>query len=74
MNAQIKITGGEAPAPFLAEVLRGQICDDVYARFWRLRKRIAQRIESRKDQIQHDHEKLSADAFLAKYRGWRFVR
>lgn len=62
-----------APPAYQAEVLRGQICDDLNRRFWRGRTRLAAAIEDRKDAIQRDAERLSADAFLTKYRSWRFL-
>ena len=72
MNAEARITEAAPPA-YQAEVLRGQICDDVNRRFWRARQRIMTAFEDRKEQVQRDHEKLSAEAFLAKYNGWKFL-
>lgn len=62
-----------APPAYQAEVLRGQLCDDVNRRFWRARLKLANMIENRKDQIHSDHLNLSPDEFLAKYRDWRFL-
>jgi hypothetical protein len=62
-----------APPAYQAEVLRGHLCDDLNRRFWRGRSRLASVIEDRKDQIQRDSEKLSPEAFLAKYESWRFL-
>ena len=75
MNKPGKIAGTQTVAPpaYQAEVLRQQICDDANRRFWRARKRLADAFENRKDQIQRDHEKLSAEAFLVKYEGHRFL-
>lgn len=72
MNAEAKITGAAPPA-YQAEVLRGQLCDDINRRFWRARLRLVRAFEDRKEQIQRDHEKLSAEAFLDKYNGWKFL-
>lgn len=71
MNAEARIVEAAPPA-YQAEVLRGQICDDVNRRFWRARQRLVRAFEDRKEQVQRDHEKLSAAEFLAKYEGWRF--
>lgn len=62
-----------APAAYQAEVLRGQLCDDLNRRFWRARKRLADSIENRKEQVQRDIEHMPAEAFLTKYQGWRFL-
>jgi hypothetical protein len=62
-----------APLAYQAEILRGQVCDDLNRRFWRARKRLTDGIENRKDQVQRDSEKLSPEAFLAKYHNWRFL-
>jgi hypothetical protein len=72
MNAEARITEAAPPA-YQAEVLRGQICDDVNRRFWRARQRLVRAFEDRKERVQRDHEKLSAEAFLAKYSDWRFL-
>ena len=61
-----------ADVRFQAEVLRGQLCDDINRRFWRARHRLLRAFSDRKDQVRRDHDKLPADAFLAKYAGWRF--
>ena len=62
-----------APLPFQAEVLRGQICDDINRRFWRARQRLVRAFDDRKEQVERDFDKLSADQFLAKYNGHRFL-
>jgi hypothetical protein len=67
------VEDGVAPPAYQAEALRQQICDDANRRFWRARLRLARAFENRKDQVQRDHEKLSAEQFLAKYNGWRFL-
>jgi hypothetical protein len=72
MNAEALITEAAPPA-YQAEILRGQICDDVNRRFWRARQRLVRAFEDRKEQVQRDHEKLSSEAFLAKYSDWRFL-
>jgi hypothetical protein len=61
-----------APPWYQAEVLRGQVCDDLNRRFWRSRKRLAEIIDDRKDAVQHDFERLNPRDFLAKYNGWKF--
>lgn len=72
MNAETKLHS-IAPPAYQAEVLRGQVCDDLNRRFWRARQRLMSASEDRKDKIQRDFEKLPAEAFLAKYNGWRFL-
>lgn len=72
MNARATITGDPAPAPYQAAALRGQVQDDINRRFWRARQRLLRAFEDRKEQVEHDFEKLPADAFLAKYNGWKF--
>lgn len=72
MNASARIVEAAPPA-YQAEALRGQVCDDINRRFWRARQRLMAAFEDRKEQIQRDHEALSADAFLAKYNGWKFL-
>jgi hypothetical protein len=72
MNAHAAIEEA-APVAYQAEVLRGQICDDLNRRFWRGRQRLMAAIDGRKDQIQHDAERLTPEAFVAKYRNWRFL-
>lgn len=72
MNAETAIIEAAPPA-YQAEVLRGQVCDDVNRRFWRARTRLMRGIEDRKDTIQRDYDRMSAEAFLAKYNDWRFL-
>jgi hypothetical protein len=72
MNAEARIVEAAPPA-YQAEVLRGQVCDDVNRRFWRARQRLVRSFEGRKDQVQRDFDKLSAPDFLAKYEGWKFL-
>jgi hypothetical protein len=72
VNAETAIAD-VAPAAYQAEVLRGQLCDDLNRRFWRGRQRLASAIEDRKERVERDADKLSPQAFLEKYRGWRFL-
>ena len=62
-----------APLPFQAEVVRGQICDDINRRFWRARQRLLRAFDDRKEQVERDFAKLPSADFLAKYEGWRFL-
>jgi hypothetical protein len=64
---------GPAPAGYQAEVLRGQLCDDINRRFWRARQRLMRAFEDRKEQVERDHDKLSPEAFLEKYEDWKFL-
>lgn len=73
MNATVPIFGDEAPPAYQAEVLRGQLCDDVNCRYRRASARLMRVMEDRKQQIERDREKLSPADFLAKYSGWRFL-
>ena len=71
MNAEARIIEAAPPA-YQAEVLRGQLCDNINRRFWRARQRLVRAFEDRKDQVQRDHEKLTAEEFLERYDDWRF--
>lgn len=62
-----------APPAYQAEALRGQICDDINRRFWRARARIMRAFDDRKEQVARDFDKMSAEQFLEKYNGWRFL-
>jgi hypothetical protein len=62
-----------APPAYQAEVLRGQLCDDINRRFWRARRRLIQAFEGRKERIERDYSKLSPAEFLAMYDDWRFL-
>lgn len=73
MNAESRICEPVAPPAYQAEVLRGQICDDINRRFWRARQRIMSAFDDRKQRMERDYEKLSAAEFLDKYNGWRFL-
>jgi hypothetical protein len=73
MNATVKITGTEAPLPFQAEVLRGQLCDDVNRRYWAARKQIMADFEDEKARVESDYNRMSSADFLAKYRDWKFL-
>ena len=72
MNAH-KAIDTPAPPAYQAEALRGQICDDINRRFWRARSRIMRAFDDRKEQVTRDFDKLTAEQFLAKYNGWRFL-
>jgi hypothetical protein len=70
---KLQTVEGVAPPAYQAEVLRGQICDDINRRFWRARSRIISAFEDRKEQVARDFDKLTADAFMAKYSEWKFL-
>jgi hypothetical protein len=67
------VENGVAPPAYQAEALRGQIQYDSTRRFWRARQKLLRLFEDRKEQIERDYHRLSAEAFLAKYNGWRFL-
>jgi hypothetical protein len=66
-------TKAAAPAAYQAELLRGQVCDDLNRRFWRARQRLLRAFDDRKQSVAQDYDKLTAEAFLAKYGDWRFL-
>jgi hypothetical protein len=70
---KLQTVEGVAPPAYQAEVLRGQICDDINRRFWRARSRIISAFEDRKEQVARDFDKLSPEQFLDRYNGWKFL-
>ena len=73
MNKPAQITGTEAPLSYQAEVRRGQIADDINRKFWIARGALQRDFEDHKAEVERDYSRLSADDFLAKYRGWNFA-
>lgn len=62
-----------APSAYQAEVLRGQIADDINRRFWKARRDLLRDFDGRKQAVERDYARLSADEFLAKHRDWEFA-
>lgn len=61
-----------SPLPVQAEVLRGQIQDDLNRRYWTERKQLMSKFEDRKEAVERDYARLSTTDFLAKYLDWNF--
>jgi hypothetical protein len=68
MNADVKITGGEAPLPYQAEVLKQQLDDKIKREAWRERNRVLLQYSNELEDVNGDYLKLSSADFIAKYR------